>query len=378
MGPVPRHSAGRVLDLHAHPSLKTYFTGRTLQHHQRARAGLAPHRLRSSYPSMRAGGVGALCSSVYVPERRLRSDCWPLAVAAVFLPRLRAPLRGDDPFRLANLVLDHVEREVARVNGAEGKTLLQVVRSNRELDGVEAAGSMALLHAFEGAHVLNGDVANVRRFQARGVCSITLAHFYDNGIAPPVDAIPHDLFLRRLGCFRARHDLDRGLTRLGFEVVEEMLEAGVLVDLTHSTPRARQDAYAMPNPRGRPMVMSHVGMATLFPAPLNASPADVRAIADLGGVVGIILDEYWLTGTRVGNALEHVVRHVRELTRLGGEACVAVGSDFDGMTDPPDGLREPAGWPRLRRALLSDGFSPVQVERFLAGNARRVLRDGWI
>lgn len=367
-----------VIDLHAHPSLKTWLGGKRLGRRQRAKTGFAPLTLRSSYPSLRAGGVGVVWSSIYVPERRLASDCWLLWAASLLVPRLRRALGAEDPSRIAHRVIDHVEAEVDRVNEDEGATVITVPRDNGELDAAEAAGQLAFLHTFEGAHVLNGDLANVRAFHRRGVCSITLAHFYPNEAAPPVDAIPDDLLLRRLGCFRYREDLDAGLTSFGAELVAEMREVGMIVDLTHATPRARRQVYALPDPRHRPLVLSHTGMATLRDHPLNASPEDVRAVADTGGVIGVILYNHWLAGHGAEDRLHHVVRHVRELARLGGDDCVAFGSDFDGMTDPPDDLREPAHWPRLTRALETAGFDAARIEKFAYGNARRVLRDGWV
>ena len=274
-------------------------------------------------------------------------------------------------------MIDHVEAEVDRVNEDAGATVITVARDNGELDAAEAAGQLAFLHTVEGAHVLNGDLANVRAFQRRGVCSITLAHFYPNEAAPPVDAIPDDFLLRRLGCFRYREDPDAGLTSFGAELVGEMRDVGVIVDLTHATPRARRAVYGLSDPRHRPLVFSHTGMATLRDHPLNASLEDVRAVADTGGVIGVILYNHWLAGHGAEDRLHHVVRHVRELARLGGDDCVAFGSDFDGMTDPPNDLREPAHWPRLTRALEIAGFDASRIEKFAYGNARRVLRDGW-
>ncbi len=92
-----------------------------------------------------------------------------------------------------------------------------------------------------------------------GVAMITIAHFYPNGVAAPVDAIPPDFALKKLGCFREPKDLTKGLLALGPDVVQEMFERGVVVDLTHCTPAARNDVYALANPKRRPLVFSHVG-----------------------------------------------------------------------------------------------------------------------
>jgi len=162
------------------------------------------------------------------------------------------------------------------------------------------------------------------------------------------------------------------LPPLGRVVVEEMFRCGMIVDLTHCTVPARRDVYAIPNP-GRPLVMSHVGIDALHPNPMNANAQDIAAIAASGGVIGIIFYNYWLTDDpHHSDILSHVVDHVAALVAAGGEDIVAFGSDFDGMTDPPDDLREPAEWPALVTAL-EQRFTAAQVDKFTGGNARRVL-----
>ncbi len=56
---------------------------------------------------------------------------------------------------------------------------------------------------------------------------------------------------------------------------------------------------------------------------------------------------------------------------------MAFGSDWDGMTDPPDDLKEPADWPNLTAALSQANFTDAQIKKFLGGNAMRVLEKGW-
>ena len=55
---------------------------------------------------------------------------------------------------------------------------------------------------------------------------------------------------------------------------------------------------------------------------------------------------------------------------------VAIGTDFDGFTDPPDDCTDAAS-SRGCAAAAKNGLAPADVEAVLGGNARRVLRDGW-
>lgn len=203
---------------------------------------------------------------------------------------------------------------------------------------------------------------------------LTLVHFYANELAYPVDGVPPGM--KFLGCFRSPKDLDRGLADLGPPVIEEMVRLGVLVDMTHCTPVARREVLDLVGNR-RPVLMSHVGVAALKADPMNPTDAEIRAIAESGGVVGVIAMNYWLSDRHQPEGIDLMVSTIEHLRRLGGSDVVALGSDFDGFTDPPDDLREPAELPRLAGALRDAGYGASEMEKFLGGNFLRALNDGW-
>jgi len=367
------HRVG-IVDIHAHPSLKTSLFGLRWDEPHHAGSAFNPLSLRCDLPALVAGGIDVLCSAVYVPEHGLLPDCLPLRLGTYLVPHVRHLIEGD-PFRGAMRVLDDFERIVADTRPVQG-VAAAVAHSPAALTAHRAAGRLAIVHTLEGAHHLAGDADNVARFHARGVAMLTLAHFYPNGVAPPVDGIPPAQ--KQLGCFRSPKDLAASLTPLGRAVVEEMLRLGMLIDLTHCTPPARQAVFDLVGTRA-PLVMSHVGAGSVNPDPMNPMPEEVRRIAEGGGVVGVIGMDYWLEGERgrSGRGIEAMVRTMRALADEGGIGVVALGTDFDGFTDPPDDLPDPAHLPRLVDALLNSRFSASDVERMLGGNALRILREGW-
>jgi microsomal dipeptidase-like Zn-dependent dipeptidase len=56
---------------------------------------------------------------------------------------------------------------------------------------------------------------------------------------------------------------------------------------------------------------------------------------------------------------------------------VAIGTDFDGFTDPPDDCKNASKLPLIRELLDGKGVSREDAEAILGGNARRVLSLGW-
>ncbi|NIV03060.1 MAG: hypothetical protein GWN59_00010, partial [Calditrichae bacterium] len=61
-------------------------------------------------------------------------------------------------------------------------------------------------------------------------------------------------------------DLDKGLTEFGNQMVDEMLNLGMLIDLTHATPKAREEIYQIHKNHStpRPLVVSHVGVTRYY------------------------------------------------------------------------------------------------------------------
>ena len=224
-----------VADLHAHPSMKTYFFKKHIDFAHPAPANTWPFTLRGDGPSLKRGGVDAVVSAIYVPEPEFLDDCALLKLVGNLQPslhRLKNSLR-DPPDQTAFASMDHFERELAREGASQ---FAAPARSLYELDRIRREGKTAILHALEGGHALNGKIENVDAFHARGVCMITLAHFYDVGVAGNVMGIPYRKSYRALRCFRDQYASEHsstGLHPFGRDVLERMLDLGPWVALTH-------------------------------------------------------------------------------------------------------------------------------------------------
>ena len=240
--------------------------------------------MRVDLPKLREGGVGVLVSSIYLPEHGLLDECAILRGASHLAPRRIRELFGPDPCKRTLKVLDAFEDEVRRAT-INGREVARVVHSPTELDAALSDGKIAILHAVEGARGLGDDAANVRTLFARGVCMITIAHFFENSFVAPVHGIPRAQ--RPPCCFRKEKDLTRGLTGKGRELVEAMVDIGILVDLSHCTPAARNQVFGIVGTR-RPLVFSHVGVHALKSDPMSPTDEEIRTIAATGGVIGVI------------------------------------------------------------------------------------------
>ena len=367
------HAGALVVDGHVHPPLKTLLFRSNLAKAHRSGGTFNPFTTRVDMPKTIAGGVDALVAATYLPEPGLLADCAPLRLLARLAPkRIRRLLTGD-PFERTLELLDDFEGALARANTG-GRELVRPVRSTDELQRAAEDGVVAVVHAVEGGHSLGGRPDGVAAFAERGVAMLTLAHFYGNEVAAPVHGIPPSM--RRLGCFKTPKDLDLSLGPIGPAVVEEMVRVGMIVDLTHCTPKARGEVFDVVG-RRRPLVFSHVGVQPLADDPMSPTAAEIRAVADTGGVIGVIFMNEWLGAHPRGNGLDAVVATIREIIAVGGIDAAAVGSDLDGFTDPPDDLPDIAALPRLTEALDLAGLTDDEIEKVLGRNWLQVLRAGW-
>jgi membrane dipeptidase len=368
-----------LTDVHAHPAMNAFLWDRDLRRHYWSGAWWNPLASLTDFKMLEKGGVRVLWSSLHIPEPEFLRFL-PLRIAARFTAGGRYLLRLN-AWECLLMMRSKMERQVASTE--DGR--FQVAHSNAELDRALAAGATAIVHTVEGGHVLgagldpedrDGRLARLSELADLGVASLTLTHLFPNDLAGHAEAIPS--LLKKLGRFDTGVDPDRGLTPTGRAVLERMIELRIVPDVAHCTPLARKEVYELVANR-IPVVATHIGMRSLNPEAYNLDEADVKAIAASGGIVGVIFMPHWLDASEPKEGLEAIWRTMEKIR----DACdgswrhVAIGTDFDGFTDPPDDCHSAAQLPEVQAMLERKGLSGEETAAVVGGNARRVLRDGW-
>ena len=376
-----------IVDLHAHPSLKISLFDRVFSAPLHAGGAFNPFSFRSNYDNLRQGGVDVLLSVIYPPERQIVLQEAPVLKALRYIrPRTWRMLFDGSYFDVAIRMLDDLEQAVAQaVDPATGRPQARIAHSLAELEAILAQGNgrpIALIHCLEGAHGLNSGpdtttqqlLANLEHLFQRGAAYLTLAHFFENDAVHP--CFPWPETIQKLGFFSSERDVTLGLKPAGEQVVERMVELGMLIDLSHCTPPARARIYDIVGQRA-PLLMTHVGAYAVNPDPYNPQDWELKRIAGTGGMVGVIFMPYWLTPHACKRGINCIVQTLRHLVEVAGSDHVGIGSDFDGFTDPPDDLPDARRLHRLTQRLLAERFSPELIMQIWGGNALRVLRQGW-
>jgi membrane dipeptidase len=366
-----QYGGSPIIDMHAHPSLKASLFKRLLTLRCAASRTFNPFSVRTDFGRLEQGGVDVLLSTIYAPEREIVQDCIYLQGLRYLMPITYHKLFSSGYFGVTIEMMEKLEAQVDASPKAE------MARSVRELDAILNRGDgkpIAIVHKVEGAHCLDGNLQNLDELHRRGVAYLTLAHFYPNEYVHPV--FPYPEFAQKLGCFETERDLTLGLTPFGKQLVERMIDLGMIPDISHCTPRARRQIYEIVGDQ-IPVIASHVGAYEVNPSPYNLKDWEIKRIADTGGLVCVIFMNYWLMPHETKRGLNFIARTIEHFVKVGGIDHVGIGTDFDGFTDPPDDVKDASKLPMFTQRLLAEEYKQAEIEKILGVNALRVLRQGW-
>jgi membrane dipeptidase len=275
------------------------------------------------------------------------------------------------------------------------KDQMELATTAADIRRIVKAGKISVFLTVEGGHTIDDDLRVLRMYYQLGVRSMTLTHSRNNNWADSATDKP----------------VHNGLTDFGREVVREMNRLGMLVDVSHVADKTFYDTLSVTS---KPVIVSHSSMRAISPVPRNVTDEMLWALAKNGGVIGIsfgegfinpkdaealesaiktettgpaltgrALDDYAaedvrnLFGTRVKVAatVADVVDHIDHAVRIAGIDHVGIGSDFDGVSGPPNGLDDVSKMPALIEVLLERGYAERDVKKILGENYLRVIRE---
>ncbi|CAL4071919.1 unnamed protein product [Meganyctiphanes norvegica] len=229
-------------------------------------------------------------------------------------------------------------------------------------DGIldaHAAGKVASMIGVEGGHSMDSSLGTLRIFYNVGVRYMTLTHgcntpWADNSQAEP-DGIEFD-----------------GLTEWGEIVVKEMNRLGMFVDISHVAQQTMHDVLDVTR---APVIASHSDTRALCDVPRNVPDDVLIRIAENGGVVMVNFLPYFLTGTNNATLFD-VIDHINHIRNVAGVDHVGIGSDFDGITEAPEGLEDVSQYPNLFAELMLDPLWSDDDLKKLAGlNLVRAFKE---
>lgn len=268
--------------------------------------------------------------------------------------------------RYLETALENIDAFLEEAPRSEG--MISLVKTKGDLPEQVRPGNVAFLLHFEGGMPLQGSIHQLRNFYRLGLRSMQLTWNFRNELGD--------------GVWENR--TKGGLTRFGVEVIREMNRLGMVVDLAHMN---REGFFQSLDVAQAPLIVSHANACGMLDNPRNLADDQLKAIAQQGGLVGILaLPE---RVTKENAALDDLLKHLDFMVNLVGVEHVALGMDFvkyDGprtlkdrhhpLHKPPliKDFEEIEDLPKLVEGLQSRGYKENEIALILGGNYLRVLK----
>ncbi len=329
-------------------------------------------------PGSHATEDGSDLSAGEVDDIRLSGmTCLHLTVGEV------GTMPPDEAYQKAVASIARWEAEVER----HAATMVRV-RSVTDIHAAKMSARTGLMYGFQDGVCFETDLDRLETFHRLGIRVIQPTYNRHNRLGD--------------GCMEPN---DAGLSKVGHEAVERMNELGILVDASHCGRVTAADAIRHSK---LPVAFTHTGCAALADHPRNRTDAELRAVANTGGVSGIYVMPY-LAGGRQPTAAD-VVRHIEHAVNVAGEEHVSIGTDGTlsavaltpefvqsftanvarrkaaGIAAPQESedgylfandLNTPRRFEQLADHLSRRGHSDDRIEKVLGTNLLRVFGAAW-
>jgi membrane dipeptidase len=254
---------------------------------------------------------------------------------------------------------------------------LALVSTVQDVADAREAGKLAVVLQLQGTHPIEYDLDLVTVYQRLGIGIVQLAY---NQRSPVGD-----------GC---EEPSDAGLSRFGRSVVSELNRLGMVVDLSHVGRRTSLEAI---DASTAPCIFSHSNADSLYPHPRNITDEQIHAVAEGGGVVGVVG-----FGPFVGPqpTVDRLIDHIDHIMELVGPDHVGLGLDYDDPDRPIESYNafirsgvwsadnyppppwawvpeRPSDVPKLTVRLQERGYSSETIGKVLGDNFLRVFGQVW-
>jgi membrane dipeptidase len=284
----------------------------------------------------------------------------------VDFPRIReAQVTGatwvitTNPFRSRRARPEAFARNLARLRArlASAGDDFALVRSAAEYRAARAAGRHGAFLGIQGGNALDRDPGCLDLMGDGLILRVTLVHLSSSSLGATSSP----------AAGRRRHEK---LTPLGRDYVRRLAEKRILLDLAHVNREGFFDALSV-HDRSLPVLVTHTGVSGVHRHWRNLDDEQLRAVAGLGGTVGIMYQSSFLGRPPVTH--ERIVDHLAHVVATAGEDHASLGSDWDGAIAPPRDLPTCLELPRLVEAMLRRGWSDGRIRKILGGNFLRVV-----
>lgn len=276
---------------------------------------------------------------------------------------------GDS--RNSSYTMAQVMDQVNYVISLEKNGLIKIVRHHEDiLHGTPQKNyAPGVILSLEGTRPLGNDkdtaINNLDLLYNCGTRMITIMHYRDNQLGQAV--------------YSGRLKTDgNGLSVLGKNVVERMMELGIVVDVAHAHYPTLKDITGIAAAHNIPVIDSHTSLASSesFRGGRLRTWEEMEMIAATGGVI-CTWPYKWKRPDGTGRLTirDWAEENFKIKTKLGSQ-YIALGTDGAGLIpELVDGYESILDLPKLVDAMSEVGFKRSEIEAYMGNNLLRVYKQ---
>ncbi|MCL2057531.1 MAG: membrane dipeptidase [Oscillospiraceae bacterium] len=285
-------------------------------------------------------GESLFQNSRHIDLQRLGAYNAPVQVFAIWC----ADKYVADAYKYANSAIDFFEGELAAHSD-----IIELALSLDDIERNARNGKISAILALEGGEPLDGKLDNLDHFYNRGVRLITLTWNRENELGYGVGSTAN---------------ADKGLKPFGVDCVKRMNELGMIIDVSHLNDAGFWDVDRL---SAKPYMASHSNARSVTAHARNLSDAQIKALVNKGGIIGLNMYPGFLAEPGDIANIDSIKGHIERFITLGAGDNLGLGSDFDGISAPPVGIKDVSSLKTLE-GTIADAFGNDVAAKIMSDN----------
>jgi membrane dipeptidase len=173
-----------------------------------------------------------------------------------------------------------------------------------------------------------------------------------------------------------------GISSFGVQLIEQAEKLGMFIDVSHLNDEGFWDVMEIAT---GPVIASHSNCRSLASSMRNLTDAQIEAIAEKNGVIGMNSINKFVRDEDKGVEVTHLVDHLDHVVSIAGIDHVGIGFDLcDSFKDylqieqelpSKDVINTHAGLSAFTEELLRRNYKEEDILKILGGNFLRVYRE---
>lgn len=239
--------------------------------------------------------------------------------------------------------------------------LFNIIKKRGDFNRGLVEEKVNVLMGVEGLRAIGTDLDWLDMFYSMGFRHASLTWNEENALATGV-----------------KGDEKRGLTEIGKKAIGKLEELGMIVDCSHANEKTFWDIYDIAT---KPFIASHSNAKTLCNHPRNLTDAQIKAIAQRDGLIGINAFRNFISEDENKKNMENYVNHIDYMVSLAGINHVALGFDFceylhkdrKDLDSNPLGLENASKAQNVIEELRKRGYKEKEIRKIAYENFMRII-----